>query len=163
MTIPFRIHECASQDALAEAETFRSAAQHREADLLARLAQGKLEQDALTEVSLFKVVQGNSSRTVFPSPVYRSFPPQRLQQPPCERQAVIMTRSCNRSRMRLVACSALLPTKSNFTPANMPLLLQVTAVRETNRQLDSRVERLQSYLQEQDANTKQARVLTCLF
>lgn len=35
---------------------------------------------------------------------------------------------------------------------------QVLAIRETNRQLDSKVEQLQSFLQEQAASNKQARV-----
>lgn len=39
--------------------------------------------------------------------------------------------------------------------------LQLMAVRETNRQLDNKVEQLQSFLQEQAASNKQARVCLC--
>ena len=40
-------------------------------------------------------------------------------------------------------------------------MLQLMAVRETNRQLDNKVEQLQSFLQEQAASNKQARVCLC--
>lgn len=51
--------DCVAQDALSEAENFRSAAQEREADLVAQLATAKLDQDKLTQVPPLVLAAGS--------------------------------------------------------------------------------------------------------